>query len=146
MQVQFLAEGEDEGEGEPLCWCHPCILIPNPPQIRSPSDGWLWRLATCAGGGSLTNIRPDGSASMGLHGDPDLLTRDHFSADFGVGFYGHWKNAGSYLTCLPNLGWVCFGCDLESVRPPTASLLSNQSACDLATEMTIKPRDAFRRR
>ena len=48
--------------------------------IRHPNDSWLWRLASCAGGGSLTNIREDGSASMGWHGDPDLLTRDAYSA------------------------------------------------------------------
>ena len=39
--------------------------------------------------------RKDGSASMGWHADPDLLKRDAFSADFGIGFYGHWKNAGA---------------------------------------------------
>ena len=52
--------------------------------LRSPSDPWLWRLAQCAGGGTLSNIRPDGSASMGLHADPDLLHLDGFSADFGT--------------------------------------------------------------
>lgn len=48
---------------------------------------------------AVTTIRNDGSASMGWHGDPDLLHRDAYSADFGVGFYGHWKNAGAYLLC-----------------------------------------------
>ena len=28
--------------------------------MRVPSDGWLWRLAACAGGGTLTNIREAG--------------------------------------------------------------------------------------
>ena len=80
--------------------------------LRSPSDPWLWRMAQCAGGGTLSNIRPDGSSSMGLHGDPDLLHLDAYSADFGPGFYGHWKNAGAYLTCSAELGWLCIGCDV----------------------------------
>lgn len=58
---------------------------------REPSNGWLWRLASCASGGSLTNVRADGSASMGWHAGNDMLTRDDYSADFGVGFYGHWR-------------------------------------------------------
>ena len=52
--------------------------------LRSPSDPRLWRLAQRAGGGTLSNIRPDGSASMGLHADPDLPHLDGFSADFGT--------------------------------------------------------------
>ena len=114
--------------------------------LREPASGFLWRLAACAGGGTLTNIRPDGSASMGWHGDPDLLTRDGYSADFGVGFYGHWKNAGAYLTCTPSVGWLCVGCELASIRPTEALLLSNQSACSAAREMRVAPRDGFRRR
>ena len=115
--------------------------------LRDPADGFLWRLAACAGGGTLTNIRPsDGSASMGWHGDPDLLRRDSYSADFGVGFYGHWKNAGSYLACTPDLGWLCLHCELTSVRPAHALALSNGSACTSAAEMRLAPRDGFRRR
>lgn len=60
--------------------------------LRSPGDAWMWRLAACGGNGFLTNIRPeDGTVSMGWHGDPDMLTRDAYSADFGPGFYGHWR-------------------------------------------------------
>jgi hypothetical protein len=114
--------------------------------LRDPTDGWLWRLAGCAGGGTLTNIRPkDGSASMGWHGDPDLLKRDAYSADFGVGFYGHWKNAGSYLVCAQSIGWLCLHCELTSVRPALALSLSNASACTTATEIRVTPRDGFHR-
>ena len=115
--------------------------------LREPNDAWLWRLAACAGGGTLTNIRPkDGSASMGWHGDPDLLKRDTMSADFGVGFYGHWKNSGSYLTCTPQVGWLCLNCDLTSVRPQSALNIANASACTAVKEMRVAPRDSFRRR
>ena len=114
--------------------------------LRHPDDAWLWRLAACANGGTLTNIRPDGSASMGWHGDPDLLSRDGYSADFGVGFYGHWKHAGSYLSCTSAVGWLCVGCDLASARPNEALTLANGSACTTATELRITPRDGFRRK
>ena len=113
--------------------------------MRDPSDSWLWRLAGCAGGGTLTNIRADGSASMGWHGDPDLLHRDAYSADFGMGFYGHWKNAGAYLSCTAHIGWLCLGCDVASMRPVNAASLSNGSACTAAEEVRVAPRDGFRR-
>ena len=52
---------------------------------RSPHAQSIAAAAMClggesvsAGGGTLTNIRADGSASMGWHGDPDLLHRDAF--------------------------------------------------------------------
>ena len=114
--------------------------------LRRPHDSWLWRLAACAGGGTLTNIRADGSASMGWHGDPDLLVRDAYSADFGVGFYGHWKNAGAYLVCTAMTGWLCIGCDLSAMRPTTVALLANSTACDLTDEMRLTSRDGFRRK
>jgi len=113
--------------------------------LREPGDAWLWRLAGCAGGGTLTNIRGDGSASMGWHGDPDRLRLDKFSADFGVGFYGHAKHAGAYLSCSAELGWLCVGCDARPA-PEAAAALSNGSACELADSLALVTRDAFSRR
>ena len=112
--------------------------------VRSPADDWLWRLAGCAAGGSLTNIRDDGSASMGWHGDPDRLRRDRYSADFGVGLYGHWKTAGSYLSCGA-LGWLCIACDAVP-SPPEAAAAADASACAAASHVRITPRDAYGRR
>lgn len=83
---------------------------------------------------------------MGWHGDPDLLTRDAYSADFGVGFYGHWKNAGSYLACTAALGWLCIGCDLSAIRPMSAATLTNGSACTATVQLHLAPRDGFRRK
>jgi len=128
--------------------------------LREPNSTWLWRLAWCAVGGSLTNVRTDGSASMGFHGDPDLLRHDAFSADFGVGFYGHWKNAGAYLACSSDSSpageeLICFGCDLVSHSPlsatPTAPLPTPHTSVPplcLGAEglLLLRPRDAFRRR
>lgn len=72
--------------------------------------------------------------------------RDAYSADFGVGFYGHWKNAGGYLTCTPSAGWLCVGCDISSTRPPAAAAQANAASCDEAAELRIALRDGFRRR
>ena len=72
---------------------------------------------------------------MGLHGEPDMLTRDDQSADFGIGFYGHWRNAGAYLSCSPAVGWLCIGCDVASTRPPAAAHAANASACEAAAEV-----------
>ena len=114
--------------------------------LLHPTDSWLWRLAACAGGGTLTNIRPqDGSASMGWHGDPERQHLDRFSADFGQGFYGHSKFAGSYLTC-GSLGWLCLSCDLEGEVPAGTLLDATEAACDGLTTVTLVPRDAFGRR
>jgi hypothetical protein len=108
--------------------------------LAARDDAWLWRLAGAAGAGSLTNIRADGSASMGWHADNDLLSRDPYSADFGIGFYGHAKHAGAYLSCSAAGGWLCVGCDVEAVA--AAAL----PACGAAGSLRVTPRDAFRRR
>ena len=64
-----------------------------------------------------------------------------------MGFYGHWKNAGSYLTCSAQLGWLCLGCDLTAA--PDAACEEVQAAADSGAdggELTVVPRDAFGRR
>ena len=106
--------------------------------LAARNDPWLWRLAGAAGGGSLTNIRADGSASMGWHADPEALTRDAYSADFGIGFYGHAKNAGAYLSCSA-AGWLCIGCDVHVADDGSGD-------CQVPARLRIVPRDAFRRR
>ena len=117
-------------------------------------DTWLWRLACCAGGGTLTNLRADGSASMGLHADPSVLARDAYSGDFGVGFYGHWRNAGAYLTCSAELGWLCVACDVVAVTMQRHKADADADAdaalavppCARTATLELLPRDAFRRR
>ena len=87
----------------------------------------------------LMALLPAGSAAS------HTSTPSHLTAP-PPGFYGHWKNAGSYLACTPQLGWLCLHCELTSVRPPSALALSNASACAAAAEMRLAPRDGFRRR
>ncbi len=62
---------------------------------RHPSNLFLLRLATAGLMGSLTNLKPDGGASMGFHGHPSLLRPDGYSADWGVGFYGYCAQVGA---------------------------------------------------
>mmetsp|Transcript_43226 Transcript_43226/g.97660 ORF Transcript_43226/g.97660 Transcript_43226/m.97660 type:complete len:188 (-) Transcript_43226:737-1300(-) len=81
---------------------------------------------------------------MGLHSDPAFLTRDDFSGDFGIGFYGHWKNAGSYLSCTDDVGWLCLSCDVVALRTATATKAA-VPPCAEAVSLDIVPRDAFRR-
>ena len=74
---------------------------------------WLWRLAGCAGGEhahqrAAGRLGVDGVARRPRRAEARRPKR----ADFGVGFYGHWKHAGSYLSCSAALGWLCIGCDV----------------------------------
>mmetsp|Transcript_3584 Transcript_3584/g.11111 ORF Transcript_3584/g.11111 Transcript_3584/m.11111 type:complete len:361 (-) Transcript_3584:213-1295(-) len=125
--------------------------------MQEPSNSWLWRLAACASGGSLTNVRSDGSASMGMHAGNDMLSRDDYSADFGVGFYGHWRNAGAYLVCGgADLGWLCLFCDLTRYSPASSTGLGGSDlgpgtaevdcGARKGGEVRVVPRDAFGRR
>ena len=88
------------------------------------------RLATAGIMGSLSNIKPNGGPSMGFHGDPSLLRLDGYSADFGIGFYGHVVNAASALYCDSELGCLCFYCD--AILSPAG--------------LHFKPNDAFRKK
>ncbi|KAG1659044.1 hypothetical protein FOA52_010884 [Chlamydomonas sp. UWO 241] len=143
---------------------------------RSPSDTWLLRLASAGLAGSITNIQPgSGLPSMGFHGDPSLLRHDGYSADWGVGFYGHCKGSAAVITCDRELGWACFQCDIVNSVPPLEELYrstlgkppgggaaagghdesgsgsgngltASQPPCDAGVQLTFEPRDAFRTR
>lgn len=81
-----------------------------------------------------------GAASMAWHGDPALLRRDGYSGDYGIGLYGFWRSAGSYLSCLGVHGWVCVLCDVSdsSSSPPLS--------CDHAGPVRVVPREPFGRK
>jgi hypothetical protein len=108
-------------------------------------DAWLWRLAGAATGGSLTNIGPGGAPSMGWHADPERLFRDAYSGDFGIGFYGYEKNAGAYISCSADAGWLCIGCDVL-VEEQEMQGADELARCGGALRLRVTPRDAFRRR
>jgi hypothetical protein len=71
-----------------------------------PARSHLLRLGACALLGHLSNIHPSGAASMAWHGDPALLRRDAFSGDYGIGLYGYWRPAASYVACMPPHGSI----------------------------------------
>lgn len=66
------------------------------------------------------------------------------------------KNAGGYLICAADLGWVCLGCDAEIVaaaggggaEPATGLPCGASGGAQPAepTALRVTPRDAFRRR
>ncbi|KAL6747570.1 hypothetical protein V8C86DRAFT_2906417 [Haematococcus lacustris] len=125
--------------------------------LRHPARLYLLRVASAGTGGSLSNIHPHGGASMGLHGDPSSLQLDAYSADFGIGFYGHCMEAGATLACDNVVGWMCFNCDLGQVsttaalkiHPPLTSTVQVDSvfgACHRLAQADVVPRDAWRRR
>ena len=111
-----------------------------------PNRFHLLRLGTCALLGHLSNIHPNGAASMAWHGDPGLLRRDAYSGDYGPGLYGYWRSAASYVVCMPPYGWSCFLCDLDDPSAPTPDQPGATDGCDTNVKLRITPRDAFGRR
>jgi hypothetical protein len=58
--------------------------------------------------------------------------------DFGVGFYGHALNSGSYLVQHPTQGFQCFLCDATTKAPTKTNAVGSV--------VTVHPRDSFHRR
>jgi hypothetical protein len=85
---------------------------------------------------------------MGWHADNERLFRDAYSGDFGVGFYGYEKNAGAFLSCSADAGWLCIGCDAEVEEGQAKSVAAADvmARCGGAVRLRVTPRDAFRRR
>lgn len=59
--------------------------------------------------GPLSNVQPDGFASMGFHSWPDAMKWDAYSSDYGVGFNGHVTGACTFLVDHPDFGLISFG-------------------------------------
>jgi hypothetical protein len=74
-----------------------------------PSDLYLLRVGYAGMMGSLSNIDQDGFPSMGFHSFPDTLRWDPISGDYGLNFFGHVENTGTYLVNHPDFGWQAFG-------------------------------------
>ena len=99
---------------------------------RDPTDASLLELSSGAWAGNVLGIEPEtGAPSMMLHAVPFMLEHDPRSGDFGLGFFGHWAEAASYVHRDEDLGeWICFGCDSTAV----------------GSGLAIVPRDMLRRR
>jgi len=78
----------------------------------NPDEYFLLEIAMGAQAGQLANIDASGAPSMMLHMLPHVLDYDPHSGDFGLGFFGHTLEAGAYLVQSPELGNICFLCDI----------------------------------
>jgi hypothetical protein len=74
-----------------------------------PDDDYLLRIGYAGMMGSLTNIDQDGFPSMAFHSFPDTLRWDPVSGDYGLNFFGHAENTGTYVVDHPDFGWQAFG-------------------------------------
>ena len=99
--------------------------------LRNPHDFYLLRLAAGSVSGVLTNIDVDGAPSMAFHGDPGSMFFDPASGDHGLAYYGHSHITQSFVVAHPDLGWLCYFCNLNSSS---------------ASEMVVAPRDTYRRK
>ena len=81
----------------------------------------------------MPNIDAEGAPSMAFHTHPFINDHDPNSGDHGLGWFGSSLNAGSYLHNHPELGALCFMCDLLGEG-------------DCSSAVTIAPRDTYRRR
>ena len=77
----------------------------------NPDDFYLLEPGIGAMVGVLSNIQPNGAASMGFHGDNALLKHDPFDADYGCALYGHVTSATSYFVHHPTFGPSCYLCN-----------------------------------
>mmetsp|Transcript_1874 Transcript_1874/g.4981 ORF Transcript_1874/g.4981 Transcript_1874/m.4981 type:complete len:364 (+) Transcript_1874:1-1092(+) len=115
----------------------------------APSRLLLLRIAAAATLGALTTIDPEsGFVSMAWHGDPSLLTRDAYSADFGCGFFGATLLARSTVAWHEPFGWLCALCDFERAGSPLPALPDAPPATGAGAlpRVDVVPRDAYRRR
>lgn len=100
-----------------------------------PDDYFLLEIAMGAQAGQMMNIDDKGAPSMMLHMLPHILDFDPHSADFGLGFFGHTLEAGSYFVRSATLGQVCFLCDLS---------VAGSSAASGADVAAYTPRDSYK--
>ncbi len=74
-----------------------------------PDDDYLLRVGYGGTMGALSNIDPEGFASVAFHSFPSTLKWDPYSGDYGPNFYGHAFNTATYVINHPEFGWQTFG-------------------------------------
>lgn len=97
---------------------------------QHPKDLYLLRIGYGGTMGALTNIDQQGFASCGFHSDPDMLSFDPYSADYGPNFFGFALDTATYVTHTKTFGWLAFGGNLSQQ----------------AHNIKVTPLDAFRSR
>jgi hypothetical protein len=78
-----------------------------------PDDLYLLRVGYGGVMGPLTNIDEKGFASAAFHSFPDRMKFDPYSGDYGPNFFGHAMNTGTFVTHDDEMGWLCFGGNVE---------------------------------
>jgi len=78
-----------------------------------PDDLYLLRVGYGGVMGPLTNIDEKGFASAAFHSFPDRMKFDPYSGDYGPNFFGHAINTGTFVTHDDEMGWLCFGGNVE---------------------------------
>lgn len=102
-----------------------------------PDDLFLLEVAMGGMTGVLSNIDADGAASMGYHCYPFMQEHDPYSGDYGLAFFGSALNIGSYVVDDPELGQLCYLCNIA---------VSGHEHQAQVSKYTITPQDPFHAR
>jgi len=80
----------------------------------NPDELFLLEISMGAISGQLANIDQNGAPSMMFHVHPHIMDFDPHSGDYGLGFFGHSLESGSYYVEDKVLGKLCFLCNLQT--------------------------------
>jgi len=89
-----------------------------------PDDRFLLEISVGAITGQLTNIDADGAPSMMWWPFPHMMTHDPHSGDYGLGFFGHSLESGSYYVVDKKLGNLCYLCDAKPGQSKGSVIIS----------------------
>jgi hypothetical protein len=78
--------------------------------------------------------------------EPHVLDYDPHSGDYGLGFFGCSLQSGSYFVNHPNLGLLCYLCNMETTIASVSGRNITSTGATTASAVTIKPVDLYRRR
>ncbi|HSM61922.1 MAG TPA: DUF5695 domain-containing protein, partial [Longimicrobiales bacterium] len=78
-----------------------------------PHDLHLLRVGYGGVLGAIANVTREGFGASAFHAFPGTLRIDGYSGDYGMGFFGHAVNTGTYVHRDARLGWLAFGGNLR---------------------------------
>ena len=100
--------------------------------LAHPDDTYLLRVGMAGIMGSLTNLQPAGGPSMAFHGDPSLLRPDGYSADWGIGFFGHASQVIRTVVAQKHHLYALERSTGKLMIPETRFLMCNNHSLDLS--------------
>lgn len=80
---------------------------------RYPDDVETLEIAVGAISGQLSNIDSSGAPAIYFHAHPHVMEHDAYSGDYGLGFFGLSLESSSTFIIHPELGPICYLCDLQ---------------------------------